>query len=71
MLRQFAQINRGGQTVLMVTHSARAASCASRVLFIKDGIVFHELYRGQMTDRELYAKISDTLTMLASGGDAQ
>lgn len=71
LLRQFAQINRGGQTVLMVTHSARAASCASRVLFIKDGIVFHELYRGQLTDRELYAKISDTLTMLASGGDAQ
>lgn len=71
LLELFGRINREGQTVLMVTHSARAASCASRVLFIKDGIVFHELYRGSLTDRELYAKISDTLTMLAGGGDGQ
>lgn len=59
----------GGQTILMVTHSVKAASKAGRVLFIRDGEVFHQVYRGQMTDEQLYQKISDTLTMLATGGD--
>ncbi len=71
LLRLFAQINRGGQTILMVTHSVKAASHASRVLFIKDGEVFHQLYRGSNTDEQLYQMISDTLTMLASGGERQ
>lgn len=59
----------GGQTILMVTHSVKAASHASRVLFIKDGEVFHEIYRGESSDEQLYQKISDTLTMLATGGE--
>lgn len=63
LLRLFSQVNRGGQTILMVTHSVKAASHASRVLFIKDGEVFHQIYRGQCSDQELYQKISDTLTM--------
>ena len=69
LLRLFEDINRGGQTILMVTHSVKAASHASRVLFIKDGEVFHEIYRGESTDEQLYQKISDTLTMLATGGE--
>ena len=68
-LRLFEEINRGGQTILMVTHSVKAASHASRVLFIKDGEVFHEIYRGESSDEQLYQKISDTLTMLATGGE--
>ena len=70
LLRLFAQINREGQTILMVTHSVKAASHAQRVLFIKDGQVFHQLYRGSLSNTELYQKISDTLTMLAGGENA-
>lgn len=69
LLRLLEDVNRGGQTILMVTHSVKAASHASRVLFIKDGEVFHEIYRGESTDEQLYQKISDTLTMLATGGE--
>lgn len=69
LLRLFGQINARGQTILMVTHSVKAASHASRVLFIKDGEVFHQLYRGRASDEELYQRISDTLTMLATGGE--
>lgn len=69
LLRLFEEINRGGQTILMVTHSVKAASHVSRVLFIKDGEVFHEIYRGESSDEQLYQKISDTLTMLATGGE--
>lgn len=69
LLRLFAEINRSGQTILMVTHSVRAASNASRVLFIKDGEVFHQIYRGENTSQQLYQMISDTLTMLATGGE--
>lgn len=68
LLRLFSVINRSGQTVLMVTHSVKAASHAGRVLFIKDGEVYHQIYRGNSSETELYQKISDTLTMLASGG---
>lgn len=57
-----------GQTILMVTHSSKAASYASRVLFIKDGQIFHQLYKGDMSNQEMYQAISDTLTMLLSGG---
>ena len=71
LLRLFGRIHRGGQTILMVTHSVRAASHAGRVLFIKDGEVYHQLYRGQSTETELYQKISDTLTMLATGGEGR
>ena len=69
LLGMFMQINRDGQTILMVTHSVKAASTAGRVLFIKDGEVFHQLYRGSLTNEQLYQKISDTLTVLATGGE--
>jgi putative ABC transport system ATP-binding protein len=69
LLRLFGGINRGGQTILMVTHSTRAASHASRVLFIKDGEVFHQIYRGASDDGELYQKIASALTLMATGGD--
>lgn len=70
LLALFNQINEEGQTILMVTHSVKAACHASRVLFIKDGEVFHQIYKGQMNQEEMYKKISDTLTILASGGDS-
>ena len=70
LLRLFSEINEVGQTILMVTHSVKAASHASRVLFIKDGQVFHQIYRGENTNEELYQKISNTLTILATGADS-
>ncbi len=69
LLRIFNEVNQDGQTILMVTHSVKAASHASRVLFIKDGEVFHQIYRGNSSNEQLYQKISDTLTLLATGGD--
>lgn len=69
LLRLFGDINRRGQTILVVTHSVKAASHASRVLFIKDGEVFHQIYKGENTSEQLYQRISDTLSMLAQGGD--
>ena len=69
LLELFADINEAGQTIVMVTHSTKAASHASRVLFIKDGKVFHQLYRGTMSNNEMYEKISDTLTVLSTGGE--
>lgn len=69
LLTVFQKINEKGQTILMVTHSVMAASRAERVLFIKDGQVFHQIYRGEKTDEEMYGMISDTLRMLATGGD--
>ena len=71
LLSLFAQVNRGGQTIVMVTHSVKAASHATRVLFIRDGEVFHQLYRGQDTNEQLYQKSSDTLTVLATGGEVR
>ena len=68
LLRLFGQVNQAGQTVLMVTHSIKAASHAKRVLFLQDGEVYHQLYRGDQTSEQLYAKISDTLTVLTQGG---
>ena len=68
LLRMFTRINQTGQTILMVTHSVKAASRAGRVLFIKDGEVFHQIYRGDSTDEQLYQKITDTLTVLMTGG---
>ncbi len=69
LLRLFHEINEEGQTILMVTHSIKAASHANRILFIKDGEVFHQLYRGNLTNQELYGKISDALTILTAGGE--
>ena len=66
LLKLFEEINADGQTIVMVTHSARAASHASRVLFIKDGQLFHQLYRGDMTEEEMFLRISDALTMLST-----
>ena len=71
LLGLFEQINKKGQTILMVTHSVKAASRAQRILFIKDGEVFHQIYRGECSDQQLYQKISDTLTILASGGEVK
>ena len=68
LLRLFEEINADGQTILMVTHAIKAASHARRVLFIKDGEVFHQLYRANMTEDEMYGKIADTLTLLQKGG---
>ncbi len=69
LLGLFDAINSLGQTVLMVTHSVKAASHAGRVLFIKDGEVFHQIYRGNNSNEKMYQMISDTLTMLATGGE--
>lgn len=69
LLRLFASVNSSGQTILMVTHSTAAASRAGRVLFIKDGEVYHQIYRGQDSDDQLYQKITDTLTVLMTGGE--
>jgi putative ABC transport system ATP-binding protein len=68
LLRLFSQINEEGQTILMVTHSTKAASHAKRVLFIKDGVVYHQLYRGSLSNEEMFEKISNTLTVIATGG---
>lgn len=68
LLRVFEKVNAMGQTILMVTHSVDAASHANRVLFIRDGVIFHQIYRGDSTNDELYKKISDTLTLLRTGG---
>lgn len=68
LLNLFEKINDEGQTILMVTHSVRAACHAGRVLFLSDGEVFHQIYKGDSSDEEMYQKISDTLTMLATGG---
>ena len=67
LLSLFSDINAEGQTILMVTHSVKAASHAGRVLFIKDGELFHQIYRGECSNEELYQKISATLTMLTTG----
>lgn len=69
LLRVFGEINRNGQTILMVTHSTDAASHANRILFIRDGVIFHQIYRGDADNNELYRKISDTLTILKNGGE--
>ena len=69
LLSLFSSINNDGQTIIMVTHSVKAASNAGRVLFIKDGRVFHQIYRGESTNEQMYQKISDTLTVLAKGGE--
>ena len=69
LLHLFGEVNGSGQTILMVTHSVKAASHARRVLFLRDGEVYHQLYRGSQTTEELFGKISDTLTVLAQGGE--
>ncbi len=69
LLRLFREVNSTGLTIIMVTHSTKAASVAGRVLFIRDGEVYHQLYRGNGSDREMYQKITDTLTLLTTGGD--
>lgn len=67
MLKIFSEINEKGQTILMVTHSTKAASHAKRVLFIKDGEVYHQLYRGDSSVEDFYEKIADTLTVFSKG----
>ena len=69
LLGILSRVNQEGQTILMVTHSTKAASRAGRVLFIRDGEIFYQIYRGNSTDEELYQKISGILTLLATGGD--
>lgn len=69
LLNVFRNLHDEGQTILMVTHSVRAASNADRVLFIKDGRIFHQIYRGNMNNDEMYVKISNSLTILLAGGE--
>lgn len=69
LLDLFATINQGGQTILMVTHSITAASRAKRVLFIRDGILYNQIFRGDKTDSQMFVQISDTLTVMANGGE--
>ncbi|MFV0364282.1 MAG: ABC transporter ATP-binding protein [Suipraeoptans sp.] len=69
LLKLFESINKNGQTIVMVTHSVKAASSANRVLFIKDGTVFHQLYKGDMSKEKMYHKVSETLTVLTTGGE--
>ena len=69
LMNLFTTINQEGQTIVMVTHSVKVASSAKRVLFIKDGKVFHQLYRGNLTNEEMYERISDTLKILTTGGE--
>ncbi|RYD05277.1 hypothetical protein N752_10805 [Desulforamulus aquiferis] len=68
LLKMFTEINQDGQTILMVTHSIKAASHAGRVLFIKDGEVFHQLYKGALSNGAMFEKISNTLTVITTGG---
>ena len=68
VLQMFQEFNHEGQTILMVTHSTKAASHANRILFIKDGTVYHQIYRGEKTDEQMYEEISSTLTLLTTGG---
>ncbi len=68
LLNEFKKINNDGQTILMVTHSVKCASSSNRVLFIKDGIIFNELYKGELSEREFFVKISDFLTIMQNGG---
>lgn len=70
LLDLFTAINEAGQTIVMVTHSTKAASHASRVLFIKDGEVFHQLYKGSMSNEEMFERISNSLTVMSTGGQA-
>ena len=70
LMNLFATINQDGQTIVMVTHSVKAASSAKRVLFIKDGKVFHQLFRGNLKNEEMYQKIANTLKVLAAGGES-
>ena len=67
LLELFKQINDDGQTILMVTHSIKAAASASRVLIIKDGEVFYQIYKRNLTYEEMYQKISDALSKLLKG----
>ena len=69
LLSLFNTINQEGQTIVMVTHSVKAASQAKRVLFIKDGEVYHQIYRGDRSKEEMFGCISDTLTMITTGGE--
>ena len=67
LLNLFEEINLDGQTILMVTHSANAASHANRVLFIKDGRIFHQLYRGNKSNNEFSKEISLSMSALLGG----
>lgn len=67
LLGLFQKVNKMGQTILMVTHSTATASRANRILFIKDGEVFHQIYKGNDSDHQFYNKITQTLTMMMTG----
>ncbi|MDD7764441.1 MAG: ABC transporter ATP-binding protein [Peptoniphilaceae bacterium] len=69
IMNLFCDINQKGQTVLMVTHSLRCAAYSKRVLFIKDGRVYHEIYRGDGTHQEFMEKINQAQIMLSHGGN--
>ena len=68
LLKLFTSLNQDGQTILRVTHSVKAASTAGRILFIKDGRVFHQIYKGNLSETQMYQKISDAMTAITAGG---
>ncbi len=69
LMTLFGNVNRTGQTIIMVTHSVKAASSAGRVLFLRDGQVYHQLYRGELSSGEMFTKISDALAVMTTGGE--
>lgn len=69
LMHQLRDIHKSGQTILMVTHSNVAASYADRVMFIRDGEVFHQIYRGNLKRSEMLDKICDAVTVLMRGGE--
>ena len=69
LLKMFCKINEAGQTIIMVTHSLRASSYAKRVLFIKDGIVYHEIYRGENERQEAFMERINQAQFMLNRGD--
>jgi len=68
LLESMKQMNESRKaTILMVTHDAFTASYAGRVIFIKDGLIFHEILRGDDSRKQFFDKIIEVVTML--GGD--
>lgn len=70
LLETFERVNEEGQTIVMVTHSARAASHSNRVLFIRDGIVYHEIYRGDLSTEAFMDKIAQSMLVVTNRGES-
>lgn len=70
ILEVIENVNKAGNTVLMVTHSLKAAAQARRVLFIKDGVIYHEIYRGEATVQQFQDRIADSVSVLNERGES-